>query len=143
VHRHGSPILIRSDSAGCTHGLLAHIRGLREHGVGARFSVGVAITEPIRQAILPVKQHGTWVPAVDADSDPRDGAQVAELTGLVPDDGYPAGTRFIVRRERPHPGAQLSFRMSGCTTSVTPSCRCSWSWACRRTLSRPSPGTPT
>lgn len=24
-------------------------------------------------------------------------------------DGYPAGTRIIVRRERPHPGAQLSL----------------------------------
>jgi hypothetical protein len=109
AHRHGTPILIRSDSAGCTHGLLAHIRSLREHGMDTRFSVGVAITEPIRQAILHAKQHGTWVPALDADGEPRDGAQVCELTGLVPDDGYPAGTRFIVRREKPHPGAQLSL----------------------------------
>ena len=44
-----------------------------------------------------------------ADSAPRPGAQVCELTGLVPDDGYPPGTRFIVRREHPHPGAQLSL----------------------------------
>ena len=109
AHRHGIPILIRSDSAGCTHGLLAHIRSLREHGADTRFSVGVAITEPIRQAILSAKQHGTWVPALDADGQPRDGAQICELTGLVPDDGYPAGTRFIVRREQPHPGAQLSL----------------------------------
>lgn len=107
--RHGTPILIRSDSAGCTQGLLAHIRALREHGLDTRFSVGVAITEPIRQAVLSAKQHGTWVPAIDADGEPRDGAQVCELTGLVPADGYPAGTRFIVRRERPHPGAQLSL----------------------------------
>jgi hypothetical protein len=109
AHRHGTPILIRSDSAGCTHGLLAHIRSLRAIGVDARFSVGVAITEPIRQAILSAKQHGTWVPALDGDGEPRDGAQVCELTGLVPDDGFPAGTRFIVRREDPHPGAQLSL----------------------------------
>jgi hypothetical protein len=107
--RHGTPILIRSDSAGCTQGLLAHIRGLREHGLDTRFSVGVAITESIRQAILSAKQHGTWVPATDADGEPRDGAQVCELTGLVPNDGYPTGTRFIVRGERPHPGAQLSL----------------------------------
>src|SRR5687768_925325 len=33
AYRHGVPVLIRSDSAGCTHGLLAHIRNLREHGV--------------------------------------------------------------------------------------------------------------
>ncbi|MFF5235373.1 IS1380 family transposase [Dactylosporangium sp. NPDC000521] len=107
--RHGTPILIRADSAGCTHGLLAHIRGMREHGLDTRYSVGVAITEPIRQAILTAKQHLQWVPALDSDGEPRDGAQVCELTGLVPDDGYPAGTRFIVRRERPHPGAQLSL----------------------------------
>jgi hypothetical protein len=110
VHRHGTPILIRSDSAGCTQGLLAHIRGLREHGLDTRFSVGVAITEPIRQAILAANhQPADWVPAIDTDGEPRDGAQVCELTGLVPEDGYPAGTRFIVRRERPHPGAQLSL----------------------------------
>ncbi|WP_426502814.1 IS1380 family transposase [Dactylosporangium sp. McL0621] len=108
-HRHGTPILIRSDSAGCTQGLLAHIRGLRATGVDARFSVGVAITEPIRQAILTAKQHLQWVPALDGDGEPRDGADICELTGLVPDDGYPPGTRFIVRREEPHPGAQLSL----------------------------------
>jgi len=44
VHRHGTPVLIRSDSTGCTHGFLAHIRGLRANGIDARFSVGVAIT---------------------------------------------------------------------------------------------------
>jgi Transposase DDE domain group 1 len=108
-YRHGVPVLIRSDPAGCTHGFLAHIRGLREQGVDARFSVGVAITEPIRQAIAHAKQHGDWIPALDGDGQPRDGADICELTGLVPDDGYPAGTRFIVRRERPHPGAQLSL----------------------------------
>jgi hypothetical protein len=109
AHRHGTPILIRSDSAGCTQGLLAHIRNQRDNGVDARFSVGVAITEPVRHAILTAKAHGTWVPALDGDGQPRDGAQVCELTGLVPDDGFPPGTRFIVRREHPHPGAQLSL----------------------------------
>jgi hypothetical protein len=34
---------------------------------------------------------------------------VAELTGSVELSGWPQGTRLIVRRERPHPGAQLSF----------------------------------
>ncbi|WP_327009809.1 IS1380 family transposase [Dactylosporangium sp. NBC_01737] len=107
--RHGTPILIRADSAGCTQGLLAHIRGLRGDGVDARFSVGVAITEPIRQAILTAKTYSRWVPALDSDGEPRDGADVCELTGLVPDDGFPPGTRFIARREVPHPGAQLSL----------------------------------
>jgi hypothetical protein len=86
--------------------LLAHIRSLREQGMDARFSVGVAITEQVREAIVKVRQ---WIPAIGADGGLRDGAQIAEITGLVPDDGYPAGTRFIVRREIPHPGAQLSL----------------------------------
>jgi hypothetical protein len=38
---------------------------------------------------------------------PRDGAWVAEATGLIPLPGWPPGTRLILRRERPHPGAQL------------------------------------
>ncbi|MDG4750619.1 IS1380 family transposase [Micromonospora sp. WMMD718] len=106
AHRYGTEILIRCDSAGCTQGFLAHIRSLREHGINTFFSVGVAITEPIRDAI---RAATGWIPAIDADGEPRDGAQVCEITGLVPDDGYPEGTRFIVRRERPHPGAQLSL----------------------------------
>ncbi len=106
AHRYGTPILIRSDSAGCTHGFLAHIRTLREHGIDTRFSVGVAITEPIREAI---RHASDWIPAIDTDGEPRDGAEICEITGLVPADGYPQGTRFIVRRERPHPGAQLSL----------------------------------
>jgi hypothetical protein len=106
AHRFGTPILIRSDSAGCTQGFLAHIRSLREHGIDTCFSVGVAITEPIREAI---HQTADWIPALDADGDLRDGAEICEITGLVPAGGYPEGTRFIVRRERPHPGAQLSL----------------------------------
>jgi hypothetical protein len=112
-HRYGTDILIRSDSAGCTYGFLAHIRSLREHGMNTFFSVGVAITEPIREAIKQAIGHPEWwLPALDADGDPREGAEVCEITGLLPADlraNYPAGTRFIVRREKPHPGAQLSL----------------------------------
>ncbi len=68
--RYGTPILIRSDSAGSSHEFLAHIRGL------------------------------------------RDGADLVELTDLL-DPGllasFPSGARLICRRERPHPGAQLSL----------------------------------
>jgi hypothetical protein len=108
AHRHGTPILIRSDAAGCTQGFLAHIRSLRAHGVQTYFSVGVAITEPVRQAITAATD---WIEAIDTDGDLREGAQICELTGWLPAAyraGYPEGTRFIVRRERPHPGAQLS-----------------------------------
>jgi len=105
-HRYGTPILVRSDSAGCTQGFLAHIRSLRKNGIDTCFSVGVAIAEPIRAAI---RQAAGWVPAVDANGQLRDGAEICEITGLVDAKGYPDGTRFIVRRERPHPGAQLSL----------------------------------
>ncbi|SOR77699.1 hypothetical protein SCNRRL3882_1169 [Streptomyces chartreusis NRRL 3882] len=47
-----------------------------------------------------------WTPAVEADGQVRDGAWVAELTGKLLD-GWPSGMRLIVRKERPHPGAQL------------------------------------
>lgn len=50
-----------------------------------------------------------WHRALGQDGSLRDGAEVAELTGLIDLAGYPAGTRIIVRRERPHPGAQLSL----------------------------------
>ena len=49
-----------------------------------------------------------WISALDADRELRDGAEIAELTHLVDLSAYPEGTRMIVRRERPHPGAQLS-----------------------------------
>jgi hypothetical protein len=106
AHRYGTDILIRSDSAGCTQGFPAHIRSLREHGIDTFFSVGVAITEPTRDAIRNARD---WIPALDTDGDLRDGAEICEITGLVPDDGYPQGTRFIVRRERPrrHPAGQI------------------------------------
>ncbi|MGC5055107.1 IS1380 family transposase, partial [Micromonospora sp. DT48] len=109
AYRYGTEILVRSDSAGCTQGFLAHIRNLREHGITLRFSVGVAITEPIRAAI---RAATGWIGALDSDGDLRDGAEICEITGLLPADllaGYPHGTRFIVRRERPHPGAQLTL----------------------------------
>jgi hypothetical protein len=49
------------------------------------------------------------VPAIEADGSTRDGAEVADLTDLVDLSSWPAGTRLIVRRERAHPGAQLSL----------------------------------
>ena len=51
----------------------------------------------------------SWTPAYDADGAVRDGAWVAELTGLLDLTGWPAGMRVIARKERPHPGAQLRF----------------------------------
>jgi hypothetical protein len=64
----------------------------------------MAISEPVREAI---RRATRWIPALDTDGDLRDGAEICEITGQVPADGHPHGTRFILRRERPRPGAQL------------------------------------
>ncbi|MFD0818417.1 transposase, partial [Micromonospora zhanjiangensis] len=66
------------------------------------------IGEAERQAITGVPTSA-WTPAINADGGLRDGAHVAELTGLLTLTGWPAGMRIIVRRERPHPGAQLTL----------------------------------
>jgi hypothetical protein len=97
-------VIARADSAALTHGFVDACRAAR-----VRFSVGHDLTGPIRDACLSVApQH--WQPAVSADgSDVRDGAEVAEITDLVDLSRWPEGTRAIVRREEPHPGAQLSF----------------------------------
>jgi hypothetical protein len=110
-HRHGTPILISADGAGATKEWLTHLRAHREKGVDLRFSVGFTMTETVQQAIRSLPA-AAWTPAIEADSSLREGADVAELTGLLPQltgAGWPAGKRVIVRRERPHPGAQLRF----------------------------------
>ena len=73
-----------------------------------RFSFGYAIDARVREAILALPEPA-WRPAINGDNQPREGAWVAELTGHVALDAWPQGSRLIVRRERPHPGAQLSF----------------------------------
>ncbi|MDQ1042514.1 hypothetical protein QFZ76_000750 [Streptomyces sp. V4I2] len=108
AHRHGTDFLVRTDSAGSAKAFLAHVRDLRNRGICTFFSVGYAITEPVRRAVRAMPDH-LWYPALNQDGMLRDGAEVAELTGMVDMDGYPVGTRIIVRRERPHPGAQLSL----------------------------------
>jgi Transposase DDE domain group 1 len=110
-HRHGTPILISADGAGASKDWLAHLRAHRGRGVDLRFSVGFTMTAGVQTAILALPETA-WVEAIDADGSLRDGADVAELTGMLGDltaAGWPAGMRVIVRRERPHPGAQLTF----------------------------------
>jgi hypothetical protein len=95
-------VLLRVDSAGASHELLAWA-----HTANIRFSVGYDLTESVRAAVLQIPDQD-WIAAVDQDGSPRTNGQVAELTGL--DLGsWPKGSRVIVRRERPHPGVQLSF----------------------------------
>jgi hypothetical protein len=96
------PILVRADTGGATHGFTDH---LRQRGI--RFSISLPADERVRAAVLAVPTDA-WIPAVDADGQPRPGAEVAELHTLDLA-GWPQGTRAICRREDPHPGAQLCF----------------------------------
>jgi hypothetical protein len=73
-----------------------------------RFLMGYDLTETVRTAILGLPE-AAWCRAVRQDGEPREGAWVAEITGALELAGWPEGTRVIVRRERPQPGAQLSF----------------------------------
>jgi hypothetical protein len=98
-------VLIRTDSGGGTHEFLAW---LASPGRALRYSAGMTITEDIQEAILALPER-VWEPAYDAGRQVRPGAWVAELTGLLDLTGWPAGMRVIVRKERPHPGAQLRF----------------------------------
>ncbi len=109
-HRRGpdnpdaSQVLIRSDSAGATYGFAA---ACRKSGVG--FSLGAVIDAAVRAAAELLNTTDAWYPAISTDGGIRDGAWVAEATDLLDLANWPAGTRLILRKERPHPGAQLRF----------------------------------
>ena len=98
-------VLIRTDSGGGTHEFLAW---LASPGRRLHYSIGMTITDEMQQAILQLPDR-IWEPAYDAGGQARPGAWVAELTGLLGLAGWPEGMRVIVRKERPHPGAQLRF----------------------------------
>ena len=99
--RPGRKILIRSDAAGCTHELLDWLVGQR-----LSYSVGFTLPDTITDELTKIGERD-WQVAYDADGEPRPGAWVCEVTGLLDLARWPAGMRVIVRKERPHPGAQL------------------------------------
>ena len=96
-------ILARADGAGASHDFADACRETK-----VRFSLGYTIRETVREAILSVAEQA-WKPALNQDGEQREGAWVAELTANVDLSAWPENTRLICRRERPHPGAQLSF----------------------------------
>jgi hypothetical protein len=96
-------ILVRADRAGATHELANYCRDAR-----MRFSFGYDLTGTIRQAIVQIPEDA-WVAALDQDGAERKNGQVVEITANIDLSSWPEGSRVIVRRERPHPGAQLTF----------------------------------
>jgi hypothetical protein len=118
--RYRRNLLITCDGAGATKELLHHISSLTRPGWRVEYSVGFALGERARAAIGSVPASA-WQHVLDGQGRARDvdEAAVVELTGLLREQpaalggdalkAWPAGMRVIVRRERPHPGAQLSL----------------------------------
>jgi len=99
----GPRLLARSDSAGATHAFAA---ACVERGVG--FSFGFPVDARIQRVVDLIPER-CWHPAIQTDADLREGAWVAEATGMIDLTRWPEGSRLILRKERPHPGAQLTF----------------------------------
>ena len=108
-----SQVLVRADTGACSKVFLHHITD-----AGLEYSIGFGAQETVKAAIEAIPEQA-WRAAVDGDGEPRESAQVAELTAWMPTPvtqnrasrpgpkDWPAGMRVIARRERPHPGAQL------------------------------------
>jgi hypothetical protein len=96
-------ILLRCDSAGMAHDLVDWA-----HEGHIAFSVGFDLTEAVRDAILALPETA-WLAALDRDGGERQNGQVVEITHLVDLNSWPERSRLICRRERAHPGAQMSF----------------------------------
>jgi hypothetical protein len=129
-------LMVTCDGAGASHGLITRLDKLaRRPGFQLTYSVGWELGERERQAIRLVPA-AAWQIAVDGRGEVRerraDGAcpgrscghrkcwveeaHVTELTGLLREGragdqlaGWPASMRVFARRERPHPGAQLTL----------------------------------
>jgi hypothetical protein len=105
----GREVIVRTDSAGWSHGFVNECR--QRH---VRFVIGHQLTVEIASVLVTLPKRA-WQPAITADgSDWRDSAEIAEITHLVSDvfdttRSWPSGLRMIARREQPHPGAQLTF----------------------------------
>ncbi len=96
----GLDVLVRSDSAGASHDFVSAIVSR-----GFEFSVGLDITEPVREAILKLP-GGSWVAPITKEMEE---AEVAEANGLLDVSKRPKGARVLVRREQPHPGATYNL----------------------------------
>jgi hypothetical protein len=103
-------VLVRADSGACSKAFLHHITD-----AGLEYSIGFPAHETVKAAVEAIPAQA-WRAAVDGDGEPREGAQVAELTAWMPTptratrpgpQDWPADMRVLIRRERPHPGAQL------------------------------------
>jgi hypothetical protein len=134
-------IMVTCDGAGASHELVKELDRLASRrGCHLTWSVGWALSAREQQALAKVPATG-WEAAIDGKGQVRERrsddacgsprcahpacwieeAHVTELTGLLREGplgdqlkGWPEAVRVFARRERPHPGAQLSlFETSG------------------------------
>ena len=106
------------EGAGASPGLVEHITRLNASPWRTvHYSIGWELAARERQAILRVPASA-WGAVLDTEGQPRelDEAGVVELTDLLRHGAHgdqlatwPQDMRIICRRERPHPGAQLSL----------------------------------
>ena len=129
-------LMVTADGAGASHGLITRLDQLAaRRGYELTYSVGWELGARERAAIRLVPQQA-WQIAIDQRGEVRERrtgdacadrscahprcwieeAHVTELTGLLREgphgdqlDGWPTRMRVFARRERPHPGAQLSL----------------------------------
>ena len=116
--RYRRDLLITVDGAGASHGLVDHITTLNASPWrSVQYSIGWELGARERATIGWVPASA-WSAVLDRDGAPRDldEAAVVELTALLrhgPDGdqltNWPPDLRIICRREKPHPGAQLSL----------------------------------
>jgi hypothetical protein len=124
------PVLVRTDAAGATKDFARRLDRL-----GVEFSLGANLGHFDTHGALAALPAAAWTPAYQARQPrvaetgvqikPRDGAGVAEASALVDLSAWPTGTRLILRKERPHPGAQLrttdaeGMRITGFLTNTS------------------------
>jgi hypothetical protein len=97
-------VICRTDTAGCSHDF---VEAARTRSVN--FICGHPLTTELAKVILDIPKN-RWQTAISADgTEEREVGAVAEITDMVDLSGWPEGTRMLVRREEPHPGAQLTF----------------------------------
>lgn len=101
--RVGRKVLVRTDAAGATHDFLDWL-----HARKLGYSLGFTLPDDAVARLAGIPAHA-WTAAFDDERTPRQGAWVAEATGVLKLGGWPKGMRVIVRKERPHPVAQLRF----------------------------------
>lgn len=116
--RYRRDLLITTDGAGSSHGLVSHLSTRNSRpGYRVHYSIGWDLGERERAALGRVPTTA-WDHVLDTDGAPRDlgEAGVVELTALLREHpagdklvGWPPDLRIIARREKPHPGAQLSL----------------------------------